>query len=261
MTANRFANQTAVVTGAARGIGAAIAARLLRDGAAVVAVDREAVDTNRLFGDLAARATAVTLDVTAPDAGHAVIEAAGLAAGGLDILVNNAGIGGAAAIDATTDADWQRFLDTNLTAVFRLCRDLLPALRAPGGRIVNIASTFGLVGFPGSLAYGVAKAGVAQLTRQSAVDLAPRGIRVNAVAPGVIETEMTRRRIHEDAWYQQIQVATTPAGRVGRPEDIAGAVAFLCSEDAAFVAGQVLVVDGGWLAGRYLARQDEETET
>jgi 3-oxoacyl-[acyl-carrier protein] reductase len=125
-------------------------------------------------------------------------------------------------------------------------------MRRPGGRIVNVSSIYGLIGFPGSLAYGVSKAGIAQLTRQLAVDLAPEGILVNAVAPGVIETEMTRRRITGDRWYQRIQIEATPVGRIGRPQDIAGVIAFLCSDDAAFIAGQVLPVDGGWLATRYL---------
>ena len=239
----RFSGKRAVVTGAARGIGAAIARRLTLDGAEVIAIDLRPLE------DPGVAARALELDVTNKDAAAAIADAAG---GSIDFLVNNAGIGGARTLDETTDEDWDRFIATNLTAVFRLCRDLLPALKAPGGRIVNISSAFGLVGFPGSLAYGVAKAGVAQLTRQTAVELAPRGILVNAIAPGVIETDLTRERIENNAWYQANMIKTTPVARNGQPEDIAGAAAFLCSDDASFIAGQVLVVDGGWLAGRYL---------
>ena len=245
----RFAGQTAVVTGAARGIGRAIAERLLAESATVLAVDRLEIPpapghANRLH--------ALVLDITAPEAVGALVAKVRDLGAPLDILVNNAGIGGSKALDATTDAEWQRFLDTNLTAVFRLCRDVGRLLRRPGGRIVNISSVFGLTGFPGSLAYSVAKAGVAQLTRQVAVDLAPEGVRVNAIAPGVIETEMTRRRIDTDAWYRLIMCEATPLGRNGTPADIAGVAAFLCSDDAAFVTGQVIEVDGGWLQTKYL---------
>ena len=242
----QFTGKRAVVTGAARGIGAAIARRLTVDGAEVIAVDQ------RALADPGVAARALELDVTDLGAAAAIRDAAG---GSIDYLINNAGIGGAKAIDQTTDEDWERFISTNLTAVFRLCRDLLPVIATPGGRIVNISSSFGLVGFPGSLAYGVAKAGIAQLTRQTAVDLAPRGILVNAIAPGVIETDMTRERIENHAWYQANVIKTTPVARNGQPEDIAGAAAFLCSDDAGFIAGQVLVVDGGWLAGRYLPQE------
>lgn len=252
----RFEGKLAVVTGAARGIGAAIATRLLTEGAEVIAVDRAPFSADEAFPENAGRAIAVSLDVTQRGTAAAILQQVGREGATIDFLINNAGIGGAKPLAETTDADWDRFILADLTQVFRLCRDFLPALRQPGGRIVNISSVFGLVGFPGSLAYSVAKAGVAQLTRQTAADLAPRGILVNAIAPGVIETEMTRQRIAGDAWYQAIQVQTTPVGRVGTPEDIAGAAAFLCSDDASFIAGQVLAVDGGWLAARYLPRDD-----
>lgn len=248
----RFSGKTAVVTGAARGIGAAIARRLLEEGAKVVAVDRLEFSPRDLFGADARRATALTLDIAAPDAADAIAARLAKGDGKLDFLINNAGIGGARTLAETTDEDWDRFILVDLTTVFRMCRALAAHLRRPGGRIVNISSIYGLVGFPGSLAYGVAKAGVAQLTRQIAVDLAPQGILVNAIAPGVIETEMTRQRLESNAWWRHIQCDATPVGRVGRPEDIAGAAAFLCSEDASFIAGQVLVVDGGWLGTRYL---------
>lgn len=248
----RFSGRRAMVSGAARGIGAATARRFLSEGADVIAVDRLDIETNEVFAPWTDRVTAIQADVTAANSSDELISHLKAAGEPLDYLVNNAGIGGAKSIDDTSDEDWQRFIDINLTALFRVTRDLLPHMRQPGGRIVNISSVFGLVGFPGSLAYGVAKAGVAQMTRQLASDLSPRGILVNAIAPGVIETDMTRRRIHEDPWYQAIQVTATPAGRTGTPEDIAGAAAFLCSEDASFVAGHVLVVDGGWLSARYL---------
>lgn len=251
---NRFDGKLAVVTGAARGIGAAIAARLLAEGADVIAVDRLPFSAAETFPGQEARTMAVSLDVTQSGAAGAILRQAEREGATVDFLINNAGIGGAKPLGETSDEDWDRFILADLTQVFRLCRDFLPALRKPGGRIVNISSVFGLVGFPGSLAYSVAKAGVAQLTRQTAADLAPMGVLVNAIAPGVIETEMTRARIDGDAWYQAIQVKTTPVGRVGTPEDIAGAAAFLCSEDAGFIAGQVLAVDGGWLAARYLPR-------
>jgi 3-oxoacyl-[acyl-carrier protein] reductase len=125
-----------------------------------------------------------------------------------------------------------------------------------GGAIVNVASIFGMIGFPGTAAYAAAKAGVAGLTRQMAADYGPGGIRVNAIAPGLIETGMTQKRIAESEWFRGQMTDMTPLGRNGQPDDIAAAAAFLLSDDAAFISGQVLVVDGGWLTTRYRAQPE-----
>ncbi len=249
----RFEGRTALVTGVARGIGASIAQRLLAEGATVIGVDRGPFDETEfrksngrwhsLVGDVTSKSDADKLVAFVRDRGQP-----------LDYLVNNAGIGGARPLAETEEADWQRFLDTNLTSIYRLSRGMAPLLRRPGGRIVNIASVFGLCAFPGSVAYSVSKAGVVQLTRQIAVELAPEGVIVNAIAPGVIETPMTEKRIANDTWYRKVMCDATPLGRVGKPADIAGVVAFLCSEDASFIVGQTLVVDGGWLESKFMPK-------
>ena len=251
----RFAGKVAIVTGAASGIGLATAVRFAQEGARVIAVD---VDGERLTRAIATTGLAnllhLCVDVAADESPAAIVGMARERFDRLDILVNNAGIGGSRPIGETPDYAIDRMLSVNLRSVLRLTREALALLPRPGGRIVNTGSVFGLSGFPGSAVYGATKAAVMQLTRQMAADYAPHGILVNAVAPGCIDTGMTGRRIREDAWYQKSMIETTPIGRVGQPEEIASVVAFLASDDASFIAGAVIPVDGGWSGVHYMPR-------
>jgi len=248
-----FAGQVAVVTGAGGGIGREIALHLGRAHARVLAVDRNAEglrDTAVSFDGIATHAC----DLCEPSAAPAVMAAAQQAFGQpLSILVNNAGVGNARAAHETSDADWDRFLEVNLRTVFKMSTEALAQFGAGGGCIVNIASIFGLVGVQGSAPYSTAKAAIVGLTRQMAADYGPRGVRINAVAPGLIATTATAERIAASAQFQNVLVRRTPLGRTGTPSDIARAVAFLASEDAAFVTGQTLAVDGGWSTTHFLA--------
>jgi NAD(P)-dependent dehydrogenase (short-subunit alcohol dehydrogenase family) len=253
-----LAGKAAVVTGAAGGIGRATALRLAREGCRVLAADREAEGLAETAGLAAAQGTPVetmAADVATAEAPGAVIGAAMARFGALHLLMNNAGVGGSKRADLTSDEEFDAHLAVNLRSVFRFSREAVGVMPA-GGAIVNVASIFGIIGFPGTAAYAAAKAGVAGLTRQMAADCGPSGVRVNAIAPGLIETGMTRRRIAESNWFRGQMTDMTPLGRNGQPEDIAAAAAFLLSDDAAFITGQVLVVDGGWLTTRYRAQPE-----
>jgi 3-oxoacyl-[acyl-carrier protein] reductase len=251
----RLAGRATIVTGAAAGIGRAIAGRFAAEGAAVLAVDRNGPGLETTVAALAAgggRARAVVADVAQPDAPDRIVAACLEAFGRVDVLVNNAGIGGSHAVLETSDEEWGRMLDVNLTSVFRLSRRVLVELRRQGGgRIVNLASVFGTTAFPGASSYSAAKAGVIALTRSMAVDYAPAGVTVNAIAPGLILTDMTRDRLGRDARFRALMLEATPLGRPGTPDDVAGAALFLASADAAFVTGHVLLVDGGWSVGKF----------
>lgn len=242
--------RTAIVTGAGQGIGAAIAGALLQAGAHVVAVDREAAGIKEL-----AENPAVTplqgdvTDIALPDQLSRVLDGAGRR---VDILINNAGVArGAHALD-TSDEDFARYFDINVLGLFRLSRwAVARMMTAGGGAIVNTASIFGLIGAQNSCGYSASKAAVIGLTRQMANDFGPNGIRVNAVAPGLIETPLTAERIRTEAWRRHQMIDGAPLRRAGQPEDVARAVRFLASDEASFITGQILAVDGGWAMGRY----------
>ena len=152
------------------------------------------------------------------------------------------------------EEDWRTTIEVDLTAQFRLAKAALPHLvQSRAGRLINMASVFGLVGFPTSSSYAVAKAGLMALTRSIAIDYAPRGITANAIAPGLIITAMSQRNLDTKPWFKRLMAEATPVPRMGAAEDIAAAAAFLASDDASFVNGHTLVVDGGWSIARYQA--------
>jgi len=250
--------KTCIVTGGASGIGRAIARRLAAEGAHVVVAD---IGTEPLEGGtptteaIAAdgyAATFVRTDVGDAAQVDALVEQTVARHGRLDVLVNNACIRHARPLLELDEADWQRVLDINLTGVYRCCRAAVRQMlrQAPvdevRGRIVNLSSQHGIVAAPQDLAYGVSKAGVAYLTRQIATDYAQQQIVCNAVAPGKIQTGQGGRAL--DPGVMERAVRRTPWPRLGRPEDVAGAVLFLASSDASFVTGAELMVDGGWMA-------------
>jgi NAD(P)-dependent dehydrogenase (short-subunit alcohol dehydrogenase family) len=249
----------AVVTGAGSGIGRAIALRLHDDGFDVLAVDMRPEPLAETLASANANAngrmSSLVQDVTALGAPGAIIEACLSVGSAPAVLVNNAGLGNAKSAVDTSDEDLDRYIAVNFRSVFRLSRAFAACAGTDGGCIVNIASVFGEVGFPGTAPYSAAKAAVIGLTRQMAADCAARKIRVNAIAPGLIATPATAERMAHAVRYRRLTIDQIPAGRPGLPEEVAGVASFLCSRDAAYVNGAVLVVDGGWTATRFLAEE------
>ena len=239
-----LAGEVALVTGASRGIGAAIADELARQGATVVGTATSAAGAAAIGARLAAHGGAGrVLDVAQAGAGEALVDAIAAEFGPVSILVNNAGITRDQLLLRMKDEDWQAILDTNLTSVFRLSRAVLRGMmKARKGRIISIASVIGLTGNPGQANYAAAKAGIIGFTKSLAREVGSRGITANVVAPGFIETDMTRALPEAT---RNALLGGIALGRLGGPADIAHAVAYLAGPGAAYVTGETLHVNGG----------------
>jgi 3-oxoacyl-[acyl-carrier protein] reductase len=233
----------ALVTGGGRGIGQAIAALLAAEGAWVAVADVDLDGAQRVAGQLRTPGLGLRMDVSSFASVQEGIEQVLQQHGRLDILVNNAGITRDTLLMRMSEQDWDLVLDVNLKGAFNCCKAAVrPMLKARQGRIVSISSVVGLTGNPGQANYAASKAGLLGLTRTLARELAGRNITVNAVAPGFIATEMTEKL---PPAARQAMLAQVPLGRPGLPEDVARAVVFLASDDAAYITGQVLQVNGG----------------
>ncbi|WP_310778396.1 SDR family NAD(P)-dependent oxidoreductase [Mycobacterium sp. Z3061] len=252
--------QVAIVTGATGGIGFGCAARLADAGMAILATGRDEGRLARLadaIGD-PERVATVAVDLVDDDAPRRIVDAALSRWGQVDFLVNAAGIGSPLPLHETDDESLDLFLGLMLRAPFRLVREVLPHLR-PGSGIVNITSTFAVVGGMRGGAYSAAKGGLTAMTTHIACQYGSQGIRCNAVAPGVIQTAMTEHRLADER-FRRINVEMTPHQRLGTVDDVAATVAFLCSPGGAFINGQTIVVDGGWSATRYLSERALNSE-
>ncbi|HMN34422.1 MAG TPA: 3-oxoacyl-ACP reductase FabG [Chiayiivirga sp.] len=239
-----LAGEVALVTGASRGIGAAIADTLAAHGATVVGTATTQAGADAISARLAGQGGAGrVLDVSVPGAIEALVEAVAADFGAISILVNNAGITRDSLLMRMKDEDWQAVIDTNLTSIYRASKAVMRAMmKARGGRIVNIASVIGVTGNAGQANYAAAKAGIIGFSKSLAKEIGSRGVTVNVVAPGFIETDMTRD-LPDSA--REAMLGQIALGRLGSPQDIADAVLFLASPAAAYITGETLHVNGG----------------
>lgn len=246
----RLQDKIAVITGSGAGIGRAIALRFAREGAMVGVADIDigaAEETAAQIVGIGGSAVAIETDVTDSGSVIKMVEAASAAFGGLDILVNNAGVGFEGDVVNLTEGEWHKTLDVNLKGVFLGLRHAVPAMiQRGGGAIVNIASIAAFVAGSVSCVYPASKAGVVALSRSTAVTYACENIRVNCVCPGHVETALSYSL--KDPKFREALIKKYPMGRIGTPEEIAGAVLFLASDEASFITGTELVVDGGYIA-------------
>jgi 3-oxoacyl-[acyl-carrier protein] reductase len=243
MTTLDLGATTAFVTGSTRGIGLAIARALYSAGAKVAIVGRDAGRARAVAGELGDRATGVGCDVAVGEQVEAAVSAAEAALGPISLLVNNAGLTRDNILLRLTDSDWDQVLDANLKGAFHTTRAVIKGMmKRRAGRIVNVSSIVGIIGNKGQSNYAASKAGLIGFTKSIAKEYASRGILVNCIAPGFIETDMTAA-LPEAAKATLLEGIAL--GRLGRPDDVAGAVLFLASDLAGYITGQVLVVDGG----------------
>jgi NAD(P)-dependent dehydrogenase (short-subunit alcohol dehydrogenase family) len=244
----------AIVTGATGDIGFGCATKLSEMGMAVLATGRNEqrlAELAKAIGD-SDRIATVAVDLTHDDAPRRIVETAVERWGRIDFLINNDGVGNPTPLHGTDDETLDYFLNVMLRAPFRLARDVLPHMQ-PGSAIINITSTFAVVGGLRGGPYSAAKGGLTALTTHIACQYGSHGIRCNAVAPGVIQTAMTEERL-QDPRFRRINIEMTPHQRLGTVDDVASTVAFLCSPGGSFINGQTIVVDGGWSSTKYLSK-------
>lgn len=250
---HRLAGQVAAISGGAQGIGRAIAALFQREGACVFILDCDADSGEKTAADLTEESSSlpvkyISANLRKPDAIRDAVETLGNLHGRVNILVNNAGVESGQSLEKLTVDDWDRVLEVNLRGAFLLTQALLPFFPDAGGSIVNISSIHASHAFPDSIPYACSKAGLVALTRNLALELAPRHIRVNSICPGYIDTRLWEEYLRNSADPKALADRTTalhPVGRRGMPSDIAEAALFLASESSGFITGTDLVVDGG----------------
>jgi NAD(P)-dependent dehydrogenase (short-subunit alcohol dehydrogenase family) len=246
--------KVAIITGAGSGIGLATARMLHDNGMAIVGIGRDkaklATLTDALGGGQDRLAT-LSVDVTADDGPARIVQLALENFGSIDFLINNAGLGSPTPLHETDDETLDHFLDVMLRAPFRLCREAIGHMK-PGSGVVNITSTYAMIGGRRGGPYSAAKGGLKSLTEHMAVEYGPKGIRSNNVAPGVTMTDMVRHRF-EDETFKRVNVETTPYPRLAEAEDVASVITFLCSPGGEMINGQSIVVDGGWTRTKYLS--------
>ena len=250
---NKQTPQVAIVTGASSGIGFGCAIKLAQMGMAVLGTGRDESKLAELRKaiDDPTRIATLAVDLTHDDAPKRIVDLAVSRWGHIDFLINNAGVGSPKPLHETDDQALDYFIGLMLRAPFRLARDVLPHMKA-GSAIINITSTFAVVGGMRGGAYSAAKGGLTALTSHIACQYGPMGIRCNAVAPGVTMTPMVEHRM-QDEQFRKINIEMTPFPRLGTVDDIASTVAFLCSPGGSFINGQTIVVDGGWSSTKYLS--------